>query len=161
MRISFLCGFRALEEYRKKSEILSNVSGLLTTNQDNVVDYVSKLKTQVQSLKTQLSNAKQMMMECKIKEIPTEQRDVLMFEKDIDAPVMRAVLPVRLVIRVLRFLRVLKVLIYFKYLSNQAKNVLCHRIPFCGFNTQWFSSGKINSCASTPRILAASKAAIL
>ena len=91
MRISFLCGFRALEEYRKKSEILSELSGLLTTNQDNVVDFVSKLKTQVQSLKTQLSNAKQTLMESKITEIPAEQKDVILFEKDLDTPVMRAV----------------------------------------------------------------------
>lgn len=91
MRISFLCGFRALEEYRKKSEIISELSGTLTTNQDNLVEYVNKLKTQVQSLKTQLSNAKQSLMESKIAEIPSEQKDVILFEKDIDVPVMRNV----------------------------------------------------------------------
>lgn len=91
MRISFLCGFRALEEYRKKSEIISELSGILTTNQDNVVDHVGKLKAQVQSLKTQLSNAKQTLMESRIAEIPAEQKDVLLFERDIDTPVMRAV----------------------------------------------------------------------
>ena len=91
IRISFLCGFRALEEYRKKSEIISELSGMLTTNQDNLADYVSKLKTQVQSLKTQLSNAKQTLMESKIAEIPVEQNHVLLFERDIDTPVMRAV----------------------------------------------------------------------
>ena len=91
MRISFLCGFRALEEYRRKSEILSAVSGMLTTNQENVADHVSKLKTQVQSLKTQLSNVKQTMMENKLAEIPKNQRDVILFERDLDAPVMRSV----------------------------------------------------------------------
>lgn len=91
MRISFLCGFRALEEYRKKSEIISELSGILTTNQDNLAEHVNKLKTQVQSLKTQLSNAKQTLMESKIKDIPVEQKDVILFERDIDAPVMRAV----------------------------------------------------------------------
>ena len=91
MRISFLCGFRALEEYRKKSEIIYELSGILTTNQDNVVDHVGKLKAQVQSLKTQLSNAKQTLMESRIAEIPAEQKDVLLFERDIDTPVMRAV----------------------------------------------------------------------
>lgn len=91
MRISFLCGFRALEEYRKKSEIISELSGMLTTNQDNVVEHVNKLKNQVQSLKTQLSNAKQTLMESRIVEIPAEQKNVLLFEKDIDTPVMRNV----------------------------------------------------------------------
>ncbi len=91
MRISFLCGFRALEEYRRKSEIVSEISGLLSTNQENLADHVSKLKTQVQSLKTQLSNAKQMMMEGKIAEIPAEQADVLVFEMELETPVMRNV----------------------------------------------------------------------
>ena len=94
MRISFLCGFRALEEYRKKAEIISDISGILTTNQDNLAEHVSKLKNQVQSLKTQLSNAKQTLMEARIKEIPAEQRDVILFEQDLDAPVMRNVVNV-------------------------------------------------------------------
>ena len=39
---------------------------------------------------------------------------------------------------------------------SQLKNVRCQRIPFWGLSTQWFSSGKINSSAGTPRIFAAS-----
>ena len=91
MRISFLCGFRALEEYRRKSEIISEVSGILTTNQENIAEHVTKLKTQVQSLKTQLSNAKQILMEGKIEEISEEQTDVILFERELDVPVMRSV----------------------------------------------------------------------
>ena len=91
MRISFLCGFRALEEYRRKSEIISDLSSILTTNQENLADHVTKLKTQVQSLKTQLSNAKQDLMESKLAKIPTEQKDVILFERDLDTPVMRNV----------------------------------------------------------------------
>ena len=91
MRISFLCGFRALEEYRRKSEIISEISGILTTNQENLADHVSKLKTQVQSLKTQLSNTKQTLMQSKIAELPANQEDVILFERDLDTPVMRNV----------------------------------------------------------------------
>lgn len=91
MRISFLCGFRALEEYCRKSEIISEVSGILTTNQDNLAEHVAKLKTQVQSLKIQLSNAKKTIMESKLAEIPAEQKDVILFEDDLETPVMRTV----------------------------------------------------------------------
>ena len=91
MRISFLCGFRALEEYRKKSKIISEVSQLLTTNQEQIAENVSKLKTQTQSLKTQLANANQVIMERKIEEIPQEQENVLLFERELDTPVMRHV----------------------------------------------------------------------
>lgn len=89
MRISFLCGFRALEEYRRKSEIVAGLSGILTTNQENLVDNVSKLKSQVQSLKAQLSNAKQALMETKLEEIPKSEEHVILFERDLDTPVMR------------------------------------------------------------------------
>ena len=91
MRISFLCGFRALEEYRKKAKIISELSSILTTNQENLPDHVNKLKTQVQSLKAQLGTAKQALMEQKIKEIPLEQENVILFEKDLETLVMRTV----------------------------------------------------------------------
>ena len=89
VRISFLCGFRALEEYRKKSKIVSELTNILTTNQDTLAENVVKLKTQAQSLKTKLDIAKQMNLENKIESIPAEQENVLLFERDIDTPVMR------------------------------------------------------------------------
>ncbi len=91
MRISFLAGFRALEEYRRKSEIISELSEALSTNQMNLPEYVNKLKTQIYDLKGQLSNAKQTLMESKMAEIPSTQADVVLFEKDLDATVMRSV----------------------------------------------------------------------
>ena len=91
MRISFLCGFRALEEYRRKSEIVSELLGILTTNQENLVDHVTKLREQVHSLKVQLSNEKQIRMEQKLAEIPSEQRDVLLFEQGLETNVVRNV----------------------------------------------------------------------
>ena len=91
MRISFLSGFRALEEYRNKSQVISKLSGILTTNQEQLAENVQKLKNQTQTLKTKLMGAKQIIMESKLEAIPLEQRDVLLFETDLDAPVMRHV----------------------------------------------------------------------
>ena len=91
VRISFLAGFRALEEYRRKSEIISELSGILTTNQENLADHVAKLKSQVYSLKNELSNTKQTLMEMKMTEIPAEQKDVFLFEQDLESADMRNV----------------------------------------------------------------------
>ena len=91
VRISFLAGFRALQEYRRKSEIISELTGVLTTNQENLTDHVTKLKTQVFNLKSQLSNAKQSLMEIKIKEVSESQKDVILFEQDLEAADMRNV----------------------------------------------------------------------
>ena len=91
MRISFLCGFRALEEYRNKAQIITKLSGILTTNQEQLAENVQKLKNQTQTLKNQLMTAKQTIMESKLERIPAEQKDVLLFETDLDTPVMRNV----------------------------------------------------------------------
>ena len=91
MRISFLAGFRALEEYRRKSEIISELSEMLSTNLANLPEYVQKLKNQIYDLKGQLSSVRQTMMESKLAEIPDAQADVFLFEKDLDAAVMRSV----------------------------------------------------------------------
>lgn len=91
IRISFLCGFRALEECRKKAEIISELTGILTTNQDNITEHVTKMKNQIFALKAELSNAKQSLIESKLTEISAEQKDVILFERDVDAPVMRNV----------------------------------------------------------------------
>lgn len=89
VRISFLCGFRALEEYRKKAEIISELSGILTTNQELLAENVSKLKAEKQSLKSRLMNANRIIMESKIENIPEDQTNVLLFETDLDTQVMR------------------------------------------------------------------------
>jgi alanyl-tRNA synthetase len=52
---------------------------------------VTKLKSQIQSLKGQLADATQKLMEGKIAEIPLEQGDVILFERDLDPIVARNV----------------------------------------------------------------------
>ncbi len=40
---------------------------------------------------------------------------------------------------------------FFSHLSSHAKKRRCQSTPFCGFNTQWFSSGKMRSSAGMLR----------
>lgn len=91
MRISFLCGFRALEECRSKAEIISELSGILTTNQKNLPEHVMKLKNQVSYLKAKVSTLQQEVLEQRLKEISEEQSDVLLFENGVETVVMRNV----------------------------------------------------------------------
>ena len=91
VRTSFLCGFRALAEAGKKAQILSELTGILTTNQEQLAENVQKLKAKNQELQFQLNLAKQGLMELKLKQIPKDQKDVLLFEEDLDAAVMRNV----------------------------------------------------------------------
>ena len=89
VRISILSGFRALEEEQKKSQIISAISGTLSANQELLPQLVEKLKQSNQDLKYKLAQAKQKLIDQKIKEIPAEQENVLLFETDLDTPVMR------------------------------------------------------------------------
>ena len=92
IRISFLCGFRALIEFRKKSAILADLSAILTTNSESLAENVSKLKLQTQSLKMQLGNAKQSIIEHKLASIPMQQKNVLLFETELDPPIIRNII---------------------------------------------------------------------
>lgn len=90
VRISILCGFRALEDYRKKTAVIGEIATSLSANQDTLVDAVAKVKDANQSLKLELNKAKQEAMEAKLAGIPADQNDVYLFEEAVDAQVMRA-----------------------------------------------------------------------
>ena len=90
VRISILCGFRALEDYRKKTAVIAEIATSLSANQDTVADAVAKVKDANQSLKLELNKAKQEAMEAKLAGIPADQNDVYLFEEAVDAQVMRA-----------------------------------------------------------------------
>lgn len=89
VRISILCGFRALLEFRKKAAVLSELSAKLSANQEGLGEAVDKLKNTNQAMKAKLAAANEKMMQQKLSEIPSDQTDVLLFEEDLDVPVMR------------------------------------------------------------------------
>ena len=68
VRISILSGFRALEEERKKSQVISSISGTLSANQELLPELVEKLKQSNQDLKYKLAQAKQKLVEQKMKD---------------------------------------------------------------------------------------------
>lgn len=91
VRISILCGLRALEAFCEKSKIVSDLTGLLTTSQDRLYEVVNRLKTEKQSLSTELAKTKQALMLLELEAVPAEQKDVILFEEEIDPNVARNV----------------------------------------------------------------------
>ena len=91
VRISMLCGFRALQAYREKCDVVSALTNLLSTSQETIVERVGQMKDTIQELKIQLGEVKQNMMLAKVYDIPAEEKDVILFEDDLDTPVMRNV----------------------------------------------------------------------
>ena len=89
VRISILCGFRALEAFRQKCGIISELMGIFTTNQEAIVDNVTKLKAVNQSLKSELGTAKSALLDYKVAELPTDTDNAVLFEDGIDTNTAR------------------------------------------------------------------------
>lgn len=91
VRISILCGFRALEAFRQKADIITELMEQFSTNQEALVENVTKLKNTNQTMKNQLASAKQELMEYKVAAIPEDSENAILFESDLDTPVVRNV----------------------------------------------------------------------
>lgn len=91
VRISILCGFRALEAFRQKADIITELMAQFSTNQEALVENVTKLKNTNQTMKNQLASAKQELMEYKVTAIPEDSENAILFESDLDTPVVRNV----------------------------------------------------------------------
>ena len=89
LNVQSLSNYKGGEEERKKSQVISSISGTLSANQELLPELVEKLKQSNQDLKYKLAQAKQKLVEQKMKEIPADQENVLLFETDLDTPVMR------------------------------------------------------------------------
>ena len=91
VRINMLCGFRALQAYREKCDVVSALTNLLSTSQEMIVERVGQMKDNVQQMKLQLGEVKQNMMFSKAYEIPADDKDAILFEDDLDTSIMRNV----------------------------------------------------------------------
>lgn len=89
VRVSILCGFRALAEYREKSRVVSELMHLLSAGQDTLFERVSRIKETNNELKVQLNALKQEALLGKIKEIPADEKNVLLFADDLDTAIVR------------------------------------------------------------------------
>lgn len=91
VRVSILCGFRALEAFRQKEDIITELMAQFSTNQEVIVENVVKLKNANQTMKNRLAAAKQELMEYKVSAIPEDATNAILFEPDLETPVVRNV----------------------------------------------------------------------
>jgi len=89
VRISILCGFRALNAFNEKSEIITALSRMLSAKQEDILSYVERLQTGNQQLKTQLDDAKKELMEWKLNNLDKSQKNVFLFESGLNTPTVR------------------------------------------------------------------------
>ncbi|MBA4700977.1 MAG: hypothetical protein H2212_16260 [Ruminococcus sp.] len=84
VRITMLCGFRALEDYGKKEGHVKNISVLLCAKEEEVSDAAKRLKEENAQLKVKLAEIQKKLLEYKAKEVPKEEAFVCLFEDNLD-----------------------------------------------------------------------------
>ncbi|WFR60085.1 alanine--tRNA ligase-related protein [Anaerocolumna sp. AGMB13025] len=83
VRISMLCGTRALLDYNKKEKSVTEISVLLSAKPDEVKDAVKTLKAENLSLKGQLVNLQNQILTYKAAFITEGSRDICIFDNEI------------------------------------------------------------------------------
>ena len=91
VRISILCGFRALEAFRQQERILAELTGLLSANPQQLPERVRRLKqTSHEQAYRLLQLQEQQLME-RVKTADANMRHVFVFSDPVDANVIRRV----------------------------------------------------------------------
>lgn len=88
VRVSMLCGFRAIADYEAKSESSKRISVMLSAKEEEIADEVAKLKEELALQKGKVAELQKKMLHYKVDEIPEHEDLVVLFETDLagDAP---------------------------------------------------------------------------
>ncbi len=85
IRISILCGDRALENYRMFKQQAVAISGLLSAKQDALTDAVCKLKEDTFTLKGQIHSLQNALIEQKAAAVPDDTNHLFLFETALES----------------------------------------------------------------------------
>ncbi len=92
VRVSILCGKRALEFIDTEHGILKDLTKFLTTGSDKIIDSVKRTADENYALKGELSECREQLIDIEISKIGSDQEDVLLVKgKDLDGNLMRKI----------------------------------------------------------------------
>ena len=83
VRVSLLCGFRALADYEEKSEYMKQLSVMLSAPENEVVAEVSRLQGENSDCKILIAQLKQKLLVHRADEVACGQELVILFEKEL------------------------------------------------------------------------------
>lgn len=89
VRISMLCGLRALADYNKKEENVSVISSLLSAKPYEVKDAVKNLKEENNQLKIQIQDLQNQLLQFKAESLQIDGSDLWIFDNEIPAKLIR------------------------------------------------------------------------
>ena len=88
VRVSMLCGFRAIADYEAKSESTKSISVMLSAKEEEIAGEVAKLKEELAMQKAKVAEIQSKLLNYKVQDIAQDEPLVILFEQDIsgDAP---------------------------------------------------------------------------
>ena len=91
MRLTILCGARALSDYQQKQTNVEQISALLSVKQPLVASGVAKAKDDQQALILRINDLQKKVLEAELKCLPSPDttNDVFLFQKDLDTKAIR------------------------------------------------------------------------
>ena len=94
MRVSMLCGFRALSDYRMKERNVVKISNLLSAKQEDTAHAVERLGQEVNRQKEKIKNLQQRYLELCLEEAGNQaktdpEKNILLFVEELDAGARR------------------------------------------------------------------------
>ncbi len=89
VRVSMLCGFRALADYNEKAESVKQISVLLSAKEEEIFGEVSKLKEELAQQKNKTAELRKKLLEYKLGNVAEEQKLVVLFEEELEGSAPR------------------------------------------------------------------------
>lgn len=88
VRVSMLCGFRAIADYEAKSESVKSISVMLSAKEEEIAGEVAKLKEDIAIQKGKVAEMQRKILQYKVNELPEKESLIVLFETELvgDAP---------------------------------------------------------------------------
>lgn len=90
IRVSILCGMRAMEVFFHDRDILEKTANYLSNSTDEVYHLVVKARTELAETKAALAEAAKKLVQVRIDQIPAGDGNAVLFEESLDAGTMRS-----------------------------------------------------------------------
>ena len=91
VRISILCGFRALDAFRQKTKTVDEMMGLLSSSEEELRSHIKRLQTENQNLAYALRQAQEKILAQEAKGLDADAEDVVLFADACDSKAMRSI----------------------------------------------------------------------
>lgn len=89
VRVSMLCGFRALLDYNEKAKNVRQISYMLSAKEAEVAEEVQRLKDEVAAKKQEIAELQKEMLEYKVAGLPEGEPCIVLFEEQLEGNSLR------------------------------------------------------------------------